>query len=112
MISTKLTNNKWFVYFLIILGVLSFAIYGFIRAGRSQPPKLEATPLSHDFGEIRPEPTDKQFELKNTGEELLQITRVTTSCSCTSAEVEDREIEPGNSTNLMVTFDPTTMDPP
>ena len=112
IISTKLINNKWFVYFFIILGVLSFSIYGFIRAGRSQPPKLEATPSSHDFGEIRPEPTDKLFELKNSGEELLQITQVTTSCSCTSAEVEDREIEPGNSTTLTVTFDPTAMDPP
>lgn len=70
------------------------------------------TPSSHDFGEIRPDPVDKTFNLKNGGDELLEITRVTTSCSCTSGEVKDREIEPGNSTTLTVRFDPTAMDPP
>lgn len=112
IISTKLTYNKWFVYFFIILAVLGFSIYGFIRAGQSGPPQLVVTPPSHDFGDIRPDPVEKTFNLKNGGDELLKITRVATSCSCTSGELKDRKIEPGNSTILTVTFDPTAMDPP
>lgn len=100
------------VIIFVFLAILGFAAHGFFRAGRSQPPRLEVIPSSHDFGEVRLEPVDKRFQLENRGDDLLQISRVATSCSCTSAEVKDKEIKPGNSTSLTVTFDPTAMDPP
>ncbi|MCF7890667.1 DUF1573 domain-containing protein [Candidatus Bipolaricaulota bacterium] len=108
----KPIGDKRFIYFFVLLGVMALGTYGYFQAGRPQSPKLEVTPENYDFGEIQPEPIDREFQLKNTGGAPLQIKRVTTSCSCTSGEIKDRTIEPGKSSSLVVTFDPTAMDPP
>ncbi len=46
------------------------------------------------------------FTITNGGTEVLEIGEITTSCSCTSATISDRSIEPGNEATLTVIFDP------
>ncbi len=62
-----------------------------------------------DFGTIANDaPVTRTFEIRNDGEGELEITGLTTSCSCTTAEVEDITVPPGSATTLIVTFDPRT----
>jgi hypothetical protein len=62
-----------------------------------------------NFGTIPNDvPVTRTFEIRNDGTGTLEITGLSTSCSCTIVEVESDRIAPGESTVLTVTFDPTT----
>lgn len=52
------------------------------------------------------------FVIKNEGAETLEIGDITTSCGCTSAEIEDQSISPGSETKLTVKFDPNFHEEP
>ena len=97
----------------LLLGLLVLALaggYGYLRSGVPEPPRLEVTPAVIDFGEIPP--TEKavvEYTVKNTGGSPLEILRVSTSCGCTTAEVEKTTLLPGETTALHVTFDPQAM---
>lgn len=63
---------------------------------------------THDFGEIK-EADGKvahSFEIKNTGDQPLVITRVIASCGCTTPEWTKEPIAPGKSGTIAITFDP------
>lgn len=47
-----------------------------------------------------------EFQLANFTAEPIQITRVSTSCGCTKAEVEQTILQPYESTAVLVSFDP------
>ncbi len=68
----------------------------------------------HDFGLITQYGgvVDTTFVVNNTGSEVLEIGTITTSCSCTSATVENSTVEPGESTVLTVVFDPDFHEEP
>ncbi len=44
--------------------------------------------------------------MRNVGRGELAITGVSTSCGCTTAEIDDRQLAPGETTDLKVTYDP------
>lgn len=68
-------------------------------------PKLIVQPSEFDFGVIEQgEVVSHTFILTNGGGELLKISKVTASCGCTAAKPEKQELAPGESTNLLVTF--------
>ncbi len=68
----------------------------------------------YDFGEIRQYggKVEKTFVLKNTGTETLEIGTLTTSCSCTSATIENSQIAPNESAVMTVVFDPDFHEEP
>ncbi|GEM_PF-994875 len=102
---------------LLIIGVLlalgTTAGLGYLRlAGppAAGPPRIEVTPELIEFGEISP--TEKavvEYRVRNAGGSPLEITRVSTSCGCTTAEVGKTTLLPGETTPLRVTFDPQAM---
>lgn len=66
-------------------------------------PRLEITPDSWDFGKA----TELQvltynFQVKNTGDDTLEIKHITTSCGCISASMLYKKLFPGESTFLTV----------
>jgi len=68
----------------------------------------------HDFGAI-PQyggTVEATFSVKNMGTETLTIGQITTSCSCTSAEVSSSSIEVGDTATLTVVFDPDFHEEP
>lgn len=72
-------------------------------------PKIEVYPDSYDLGTVvYGEVAKKVFEIKNVSNEPLEIQKVSTSCGCTKAVIEDdvKSILPGKSANMIVTFDP------
>ena len=101
------------VSLLVILGI---AIYGYLKSvpaaenPTADAPKIEITPQSFDFGEIKyGEIAEYTFKVKNSGKEVLEIKRVATSCGCTTAKVSPDKIEPGQTADLLVSYDTGAM---
>lgn len=68
----------------------------------------------HDFGVI-PQyggTVEEAFTVKNSGVGVLIIGDLTTSCSCTSATITSTSINPGESAELTVVFDPDFHEEP
>lgn len=65
------------------------------------------SPKTQDLGEvIYGDVSTTSFSLQNNTNKPLKITRVSTSCSCTSAEVSQTEIAPFSEAQVKVSFDP------
>ncbi len=98
---------------IILIGVVSLlggAAYRYARSAPEPPAqagRIEITPASWDFGEIPPTAkVSHTFTVTNVGQGPLEITGVLTSCGCTTAEVDQDLLGPGQQTALRVTFDP------
>lgn len=108
-------NFKVVLFFGIIL--LVFAAFGYSKAVPNSPgqnsgqgPRIVIEPESWDFGEVEfGKVVEKEFSLKNEGNEKLEINRVSTSCGCTKAEVDKKELEPDEEGRLLVTYDSGAM---
>jgi len=104
----KRSDLVWVLLGLIILVGLGIYSYSLLP----DPPRIVLEPKSFDWGEV---PYDRavtqEFLVKNEGGEPLEILAVTTSCGCTTARVDSEMIEPGGTTRLWVTFDPTVHEP-
>jgi len=62
-------------------------------------------PYLWDFGKVKQAAVLKHtFQLKNTGKDTLIINNVRPSCGCTGTLVSSREIPPGGSSEIEVTF--------
>ncbi|MDX8401949.1 MAG: c-type cytochrome [Mariprofundaceae bacterium] len=63
-------------------------------------------PSHVDFGTVRMgEAVEGWLRIRNSGERMMQIAAVETSCGCTTAEPEERLLPPGGFTRLHVTID-------
>ncbi len=96
-----------------VIGVL--AIYGYLGAtpapdDLAEFPKIEISPSSFDSGDIEyGDVKEYVFQVKNTGNQVLEIKKVATSCGCTTAEVDKESIAPGETANLNVKYDSGAM---
>lgn len=93
----------------VLLGFL-----GYRRATDSQNqlerPVLELEGNFFDFGKVRYGRVLKQkVKIRNKGRGILKIERVATSCGCTSAEVDQTRLQPGESGWVRIVFDTKAM---
>ncbi|MBK7630270.1 MAG: DUF1573 domain-containing protein [Ignavibacteriales bacterium] len=87
-------------YFFVIFIVSAIAIMPQMIA-----PKVSVQQLSHDFGDISENEVVKHtYVISNNGGDLLKISDVRASCGCTAAKPDKSELKPGESTNLIVSF--------
>lgn len=91
------------------MGLFVFVIFISGCSDKLGVPKIELSTSSFDLGDINPSEGNRveTFFVKNTGNALLKISSVSTSCGCTDAEVDEEEILPGEQTKLTVTYDPS-----
>jgi hypothetical protein len=69
-------------------------------------PRLAVEPAAFDFGRVLPERTlSRQFSLRNFGSADLTIERVSTTCGCTAALLDDKVVKPGGRATLRVTLE-------
>lgn len=65
--------------------------------------------MSHDFGEVLLDDgsvrLEHDFVVSNPSEQALTIVKITTSCGCVKAEVEQSELGPGEVTTLRAAID-------
>jgi len=77
-------------------------------------PRIVFDRSTHDFGES-PQSAgilSTTFEVKNTGDKILTIGDLSTSCGCTTAKLSQSSINPDGSATLTVYFDPDFHDEP
>ena len=68
-------------------------------------PKITVEQLIHDFNQVGPGTKNIcEFKFTNTGNALLKIEEIQTTCGCTAAELGKREYAPGESGVIKITF--------
>lgn len=73
--------------------------------------RIELSATEFDLGTVpNTGPVSHTFQVRNAGRGPLRIDGVSTSCGCTTAEIASTELSPGESTRLVVTFDPLAHD--
>lgn len=88
---------KLLAAFLILINSFAF--------GQLVGPKISFSETEYDFKDINEgEQVSHAFQVFNTGDDLLKIERVRASCGCTAALPEKKELKPGESTIIKVTF--------
>lgn len=97
-------RRKWTVP-LLLLGVI--AVLSACGGGPREPGKIALAEGVVDFGTIpNSAPVTHTVAVRNEGPGVLDITGVSTSCGCTTAEATDRRLNPGEATDLVIVFDP------
>ncbi|MCL4742030.1 MAG: DUF1573 domain-containing protein [Phycisphaerales bacterium] len=82
-------------------------------AERLPAPRITFDRALHDFGSILDEDgVETRFTFVNDGDATLRILGLTPSCKCTTGEVLDDEIAPGERGTLVVTFNPEGREGP
>ena len=74
-----------------------------------EPIKLFSfTEQEYDFGVLKQSSgiTSHDFEFTYNGDEPITVTSTPASCACTTAEISDTELEPGETAVLTVFFNP------
>ncbi|HLD28413.1 MAG TPA: DUF1573 domain-containing protein [Patescibacteria group bacterium] len=115
-----MTKNIIILSAVIVTILAMIAVYGYTKTNDNGyantnanavigGPAAEVSPKTYDFnmvvyGEI----ASHIFQISNLGNQPLEILKVSTSCGCTKAAVAeaDRIVAPGQSVNMIVTFDP------
>lgn len=68
-------------------------------------PVIEFQEVTYDVGDIwEGEKASHTFSFKNTGDAVLLIKKVKTSCGCTATNLSSKEIEPGKTGEIKATF--------
>ncbi len=85
------------------VALLALATYSLVTTARAE---LKAEPSTVDLGRARQQKTiDATVKLVNAGVKPLEIFRVAADCSCTAAVPEKTSLNPGESTDLKITFE-------
>ena len=71
------------------------------------PPRIAVEPAVQELGEVPQKLIELKYTVKNEGESDLQILKISTSCDCTKAFLEQGKISAGQSAVLTVALDPT-----
>ena len=70
--------------------------------------EMSFTTTEHNFGKIpeRGKAVSHTFEFRNDGEHPIVVTRVSTSCKCTTYSFSKRPVPPGGTGKITVTYNP------
>ncbi len=103
------TKKIVLVGLLIIVSLLIAGCSTGLSSSKLTAPKIELSTTNYNMGDIDPSKGKwtETFVIKNTGDSVLSIVSVSTSCGCTSAEIKSQEIPPGEQTDLTITYDPS-----
>ena len=110
-------NKKIIILFLILIAAaISVFMFGkqLTQLIKEKPPNAQFDLKEYDFGKIRKIDgvVSKDFVLTNVGGEKLIIGDITTSCSCTSAKIDKKEIISKEAVIMKVDFDPNFHEEP
>lgn len=88
---------------LILICTALFAL----TACAKKAPRIAVEPTSQELGEVPQQKIELVYTVRNEGGSDLQIEKISTSCDCTKAAMDQNQIAPGQSAVLTVTLDPT-----
>lgn len=89
---------KKFLFLLVLLPVLAFA----------KGPEIKFIETAHDFGNITEKGGEVStvFRFRNIGDSPLVILDTKVQCGCTRPEFPDRPVQPGQISEIKVTYNP------
>jgi len=91
----------------IALVSLCLLLLALVTGCADQPGQVELSATEYDFGTIpNDKPVSQVFEVRNVRKGKLEISGVSTSCGCTSAELSKRQLARSETAQLEVTYDP------
>ncbi|MDO8555321.1 MAG: DUF1573 domain-containing protein [bacterium] len=109
-------KNYYFIAAIFVIGIAAFITYGYSQSipnngeQSSNQPKIEISPTFYDFGEIEfGKIAEYKFKIKNKGSKTLEIRRLATSCSCTTAKINKVILNPDETAELFVSYDTAAM---
>ena len=98
------TNKETISCFKTVV-VLSAALFSCGTLLAQAGPKIEASESQYSFGSVYQGTVVKHvFTLRNAGKDTLQIENVRSSCGCTVAMVDKKNVAPGESTLVEASF--------
>ena len=102
-------KNKIIIILISIIVIVgAFLIFYSVQNKSSQLPTISISEEEWDFGKIKEDERPVHiFTIKNIGKEELVISRVRSSCGCAATMLSSDNIQPGKSSELKVTFNPT-----
>jgi hypothetical protein len=93
----------------LLMALLLFAAG--CAANAQLPGQIELDTTEFDFGTVpNDRPISQIFQVHNVGRGTLEILGTSTSCGCTTAEIDNHRLAPGATTDLTVTYDPQAHD--
>jgi hypothetical protein len=82
-----------------------FAVVSLVKAQNAPAADPLAISASHDFGIIpQGRPVTYDFQLTNTGKDILKIENVTASCGCTTPKWSSEPVKPGQTSVITVGY--------
>lgn len=93
---------------IVALLTVVLAFFAVSSMAQNKKANIEVPTSEYNFGTIKESDgkVSHVFEIKNTGDAPLVITRVISSCGCTTSTYSKEPIAPGKSVNITVTYDP------
>jgi len=77
------------------------------HAANASGPRVEFEKVFHNFGKIGPGTRNScEFNFKNTGDKVLRIRKIESTCSCSIPKLKKRIYEPGESGTIIVNYTP------
>ncbi|MBI5250082.1 MAG: DUF1573 domain-containing protein [Desulfomonile tiedjei] len=94
----------------IVIGLMLSMIPTFLLAGTG--PRISFPELEHDFGDVRcGESPSVELTCTNTGDDVLILEQIESSCGCAKAIRGDRKIAPGSSSKIHAQIETIGMPP-
>ena len=97
---------------LLVLAVLAAPLAApSTAADETKGPRIAAEPMAFDFGKaLQGKTLHKDFVIKNFGTEDLEIEKVSTTCGCTAAFMDNdtKVVKPGRTAVLRVSLETRT----
>lgn len=82
-----------------------YTLFAVALAAVAQP-RISSNKETHNFGQVEwKQPVSVEYTITNTGNKLLVLTNVTTSCACSVADWTKKPIAPGEKGFVRATFD-------
>lgn len=79
----------------------------------AQPRLKVVEGLKIDFGRVdRGKLATRQLTLKNIGDQKLNLGKVEVSCGCTGTVISKKELKPGDTTSMLITFNSSAFTGP
>lgn len=98
--------KQWHLVLVCMLCVIPFT------AIAANAPSMVVDRTEHDFGDVQAgRKVTTNFVVSNTGNAPLVIDDVRTSCGCTGAVAASRQVPPGGSTRIAVSYDASDATP-
>lgn len=91
----------------IFLLILVCAALFVLTACAKKAPRIAVEPAAQELGELPQQKIELVYTVRNEGQSDLEILKISTSCDCTEAVIDQNQIAPGQSAILTVTLDPT-----